>query len=229
MFKETVTDVFFDLDHTLWDFDKNSGLTFRKILQDNRIEVGLEDFLRAYAPINLEFWKYYRENRISKAELRYRRLKKTFDSIGFSVSDETINLLALQYIELLSSFNHLVPDTVEVLEYLKPQYRLHIITNGFEEVQHKKLRNSGIYDYFDHIIDSEMAGVKKPDPYIFTLALQKAGVTAGNSLMIGDSIEADILGAKAVGLHTLHFNPNKEPLHEYCSAISSLGEIKRFL
>ncbi len=229
MFKGRVTDVFFDLDHTLWDFNRNSGLTFRKILDENGVDVCLEDFLGAYAPINLEFWKYYRENRIGKSELRYQRLKKTFDSIGFRIADETINLLAQQYIEHLSSFNHLLPGATEILDYLRPGYRMHIITNGFEDVQYRKLRNAGIDNYFEHVINSEMAGVKKPDPHIFILALQKAGVSAGKALMIGDSIEADILGAQAVGLHTLHFNPNKEPLHDFCTAISTLGEIKRYL
>lgn len=229
MFKEVVTDVFFDLDHTLWDFEKNSALTFQKILEENQLNVDLEDFLTAYIPINLEYWKLYREDRISKSQLRYQRLKRTFDNIGKTISDETINVLAYEYIEYLSSYSHLFPNTIEVLEYLSPRYKLHIITNGFQEIQEKKLKGSNIHQYFDQIIDSEIAGVKKPHPYIFELALTKANVAPQNSLMIGDSIEADIMGAKSAGFHTLHFNAHKEPEHGLCKIINNLIEIKSIL
>jgi len=104
MFKGVVSDVFFDLDHTLWDFDRNSGLTFGKILSDNSVDLDPDDFLKTYVPINLEFWKYYRENRISKEDLRYLRLKRTFDSLDYPISDDLIHLLAIQYIEQLPSF-----------------------------------------------------------------------------------------------------------------------------
>ncbi len=221
--------MFFDLDHTLWDFDRNSGLTFGKILAENQVQVVLVDFLNVYNPINLEYWKYYRENRVTKTELRYQRLKKTFDALGVAVTDALINQLATAYITHLSSFNHLVPDAIEILEYLKPNYRLHIITNGFQEVQDRKLKHAGINGYFDQVINSEMAGVKKPDPYIFRLALGAAGTPSEKALMVGDSIEADILGAQGVGMHTLHFNANKEPAHPYCSSITELREIKSYL
>ncbi|MCK0144648.1 YjjG family noncanonical pyrimidine nucleotidase [Arenibacter sp. F26102] len=229
MFKSLVTDIFFDLDHTLWDFEKNSALTFQKILSENSVSVELKDFLKVYIPINFEFWKLYREGKITKSELRFQRLKITFDTLGHSISNELIDVLSDQYIENLSSFNHLFPNTTEVLDYLKPNYKLHIITNGFQEIQDKKLQSSKIHDYFDHIINSEMAGVKKPNPKIFELALSKANVLPQKSLMIGDSLEADILGAKSVGLHTLHFNANNEPMHEYCDIIHDLSEIKSYL
>jgi putative hydrolase of the HAD superfamily len=115
------------------------------------------------------------------------------------------------------------------LEYLKPRYKLHIITNGFQEVQDKKLRNSKIDTFFEHIINSEMAGVKKPNPIIFQLALGNAKVNAEKALMIGDNLEADILGAQAVGYRTLHFNAHNEPQHDFCPMISDLIEIKTFL
>ena len=99
MFRDIVTDVFFDLDHTLWDFEKNSALTFDKILLANRVAVDLNDFLRVYVPLNLEFWKLYRDGKIIKEDLRYQRLKQTFDSLGFTISDETIHVLSEQYIE----------------------------------------------------------------------------------------------------------------------------------
>nr|WP_299175589.1 YjjG family noncanonical pyrimidine nucleotidase [uncultured Allomuricauda sp.] len=224
-----ITDIFFDLDHTLWDFEKNSALTFQKILKERELKVKLDDFLSTYIPINLEFWKLYREDRISKSELRYQRLRKTFDKIDVPVSDVLINALADDYIEHLSSFTNLFPHTHDVLEYLSPHYNLHIITNGFQEIQEKKLKGSKIHHYFDHVINSETAGVKKPHPYIFELALKKADVTPKKALMIGDSLEADIIGAQSVGLHALHFNAHKEPVHDICKMIDSLIEIKSIL
>ena len=229
MFRELITDVFFDLDHTLWDFEKNSALTFEKILSENDIPVDLPDFLEVYVPANLAFWKLYREEKITKEDLRYQRLKSVFDKLEMSVEDEMVHRLSEEYIRYLSTYNHLFPNTLDVLEYLKPKYKLHIITNGFQEIQGKKLRNSNIEGYFEHVIDSEMAGVKKPNPIIFELALNKANVASRNAMMIGDSLEADILGAKASGLHTLHFNAHNEPAHEFCPMIHNLGEIKTFL
>ncbi|MBU2997079.1 YjjG family noncanonical pyrimidine nucleotidase [Cellulophaga baltica] len=229
MYSKLVTDVFFDLDHTLWDFEKNSALTFSKILSENKIMVSLDDFLRVYVPNNLVFWKLFRENNISKEDLRYQRLKTTFDTLGVEVKDELIYQLSDDYIANLSSYNHLFPHAIEILDYLKPKYKLHVITNGFNEVQNRKIKNSKIDRYFTHIIDSEMAGVKKPNPIIFKLALEKANVLPEHSLMIGDSIEADILGAQACGFHTLHFNAHNEDRHEFCDMITELSEIKTYL
>ncbi|MDT0607919.1 YjjG family noncanonical pyrimidine nucleotidase [Croceitalea rosinachiae] len=229
MFKNLVTDVFFDLDHTLWDFEKNSALTFKKIFEQNGVNVVLSDFLKVYIPINLQYWKLYREERVTKAELRYQRLKKAFDSLGVYLADDSINILSEDYIEHLSTFNHIFPGTIEILDYLKPNYRLHIITNGFEEIQEKKLRTSNIRDYFEVIVNSEMAGVKKPDPKIFQLALNRAQVEPESALMIGDSLEADIIGAKNLGIHVLHFNSHQEPRHEVSDIIHHLDEIKSFL
>lgn len=229
MFKSVITDIFFDLDHTLWDFEKNSALTFKKILKENQIDVVLEDFLEAYIPINFEYWKLYREDKITQSELRYQRLKKTFNRVDKKVSDDSIHILAHEYIKHLSSFTHLFPNTIDVLEYLAPKYNLHIITNGFQEIQAKKLKGSNIDKYFDQVINSEMAGVKKPNPYIFELALEKANVTAKNSLMVGDNLEADIMGAKSVGMQPVHFNAHKGPKHDLCLMIHNLIEIKSIL
>jgi len=229
MYRNIVTDIFFDLDHTLWDFERNSALTFEKILTENNIGIDLQEFLKVYVPANLDFWKLYREEKITKEELRYQRLKSVFDTLKYEVSDATIDKIATEYIQNLSSYNHLFPNTVAILEYLKPKYKLHIITNGFQEVQDKKLKNSGIYGYFDHVINSEMAGVKKPNPIIFDLALKMSNTKPESSLMIGDSLEADIRGAMAVGLHALHFNAHNSQQHEFCEMIDDLIEIKSFL
>ena len=229
MHRQNISDIFFDLDHTLWDFEKNSALTFQKIFTEVEIDVNLPEFLEVYVPVNLAFWKLYREDKIKKPELRYQRLKTTFDAIQYDIKDEVINILSTEYITNLAAFNNLLPNTVEILNYLKPKYRLHIITNGFEEVQTRKLVNSNISEYFDQVINSEMAGVKKPNPEIFELALKKANTAAYKSLMVGDNIEADILGAKAVGFQALHFNAHNDPKHEHCVMIDDLREIKNYL
>lgn len=222
--------VFFDLDHTLWDFERNSDLTFQKIFTNHKIEVDLVEFLKIYKPLNREFWRMYREDKISKSELRYQRLKTAFDKVDYYVSDDIINQLAIDYIEFLPSFNHLFKGTFEILDYLKSKYRLHIITNGFEEVQTKKMMSSNILDYFDKVITSESVGVKKPNPKVFKYALNVSGANESNSIMIGDSIEADILGALNLGIQAIHCNFENEDTSEYdFISVSSLFEIKQYL
>lgn len=229
MYSEPITDVFFDLDHTLWDFERNSALTFQHIFASHNITVPLAQFLAVYIPINLAYWKLYREDKVTKEELRHNRLKKAFEKLDIEISDASIYALSMAYITHLSSFNHIFKGTLEILDYLTAKYRLHIITNGFEEVQEKKMQNSGILHYFDVVVNSEMAGVKKPDPKIFHLALHKVGVEPKNSIMIGDSLEADILGAKKVGMHALHFDSHYGPDHDVCPKIAELHEIKAYL
>ena len=208
--------VFFDLDHTLWDFDRNSGLTFDKIFKLNNIDANLEDFLEVYEPINLRYWKLYREERVTKSALRYGRLKDAFDMMDISVEDHTINHLSETYIEHLTTFNHLFDDTFEILDYLKDKYELHIITNGFEEAQERKLTTSNIRSYFKTITNSEMVGVKKPNPKIFNFALELANAIPRESIMIGDSLEADVEGAAKIGMDTIHFDyKNLHNNHNY--------------
>ncbi|WP_299519345.1 YjjG family noncanonical pyrimidine nucleotidase [Winogradskyella sp.] len=227
--KDRVKHVFFDLDHTLWDFDKNSGLTFKKIFELNHIDVRLNEFLEVYEPINLNYWKLYREERISKSDLRYGRLKDAFNAIKVDVDDTTINQLSILYIEYLTTFNHLFEGASEVLDYLRDKYELHIITNGFEEAQERKLKNSNIRHYFKTITNSEMVGVKKPNPKIFNFALDIANANAEESIMIGDSLEADIEGADRVGMNTIFFNVRKQSLSIPYKAIDQLIEIKTLL
>jgi len=123
-----------------------------------------------------------------------------------NVSDEMIHELSIAYINHLSTFNHLFDYTFEILDYLKDKYQLHIITNGFEEAQERKMKNSKIRDYFKTITNSEMVGVKKPNPKIFNFALDKAKASSNESIMIGDSLEADIEGAHNIGMDVIHFD-----------------------
>jgi len=221
--------IFFDLDHTLWDFEKNSALTFQEILTSSNILIDIDDFLQTYVPINLKYWKRYREEKILKKELKYIRLKETFDQLQYSVDDQTIDYLSDQYILKLPDYNHLFEGTIEILEYLKDQYKLHIITNGFEEVQNKKMRKSGILHFFDHIITSESVGVKKPNPKVFKHALDMAKTSASSSVMIGDNLEADIEGALAAGMHAIHFMPLEKKHPSHYIEIDKLQELKFLL
>jgi len=226
---DNITHVFFDLDHTLWDFDKNSALTFEKIFNQNKIDLSLSEFLEVYVPINLSYWKLYREDKIDKSSLRYGRLNDAFTALDIKVKTSMIHKLSEDYITYLSSFNHLFDGTIEILEYLKPKYKLHIITNGFKEVQQGKLNQSNINHFFDTVTNSEMVGVKKPNPRIFKHALDKARAIPDRSIMIGDNYEADILGAIDVGLDAICFNYHNEELHEDIKEINCLLEIKNYL
>jgi len=221
--------VFFDLDHTLWDFDKNSGLTFEKIFELYRINVKLETFLEVYEPINLKYWKLYREERVSKPDLRYGRLKEAFDIVGLEVEDEIINLLSVAYIDHLTTFNHLFDGTFEILNYLNNKYELHIITNGFEEAQERKMKNSNIRNYFKTITNSEMVGVKKPNPKIFNFALNSANALPNESIMIGDSLEADIEGAHTIGMDTIHFDYKDTHYNHSYKRVTKLNAIVNHL
>ncbi len=223
------TDIFFDLDHTLWDFERNSALTFETIFRKHAINVNLTEFLKHYVPVNMKYWALYREDKIDQATLRYKRLKEVFDLVPFQVSDADIHLISEEYIKYLPTFNHLFDGAIDVLDYLKPKYNLHIITNGFQEVQNGKLKNAKIEHYFTTVTNSEMAGVKKPNPKIFEFALQLAKAEKSNSLMVGDSLEADMEGAKNIGLDALFFNENKTEEPHSFPQIYHLSELKNIL
>ncbi|MDG2194303.1 MAG: YjjG family noncanonical pyrimidine nucleotidase [Polaribacter sp.] len=222
--------IFFDLDHTLWDFEKNSNLTFAQLFKEQKIQLNVSDFLTRYTPINFNYWKLYREDKISKEDLRYGRLKDTFEILKYEIEDDLIDVLSEEYIRVLPSHNHLFEGVIELLDYLQSKYTLHIITNGFEEVQNLKLKTSGIKKYFDQIITSETVGVKKPNPKIFMHALDLAKTTAQNSMMIGDSLEADIIGALNCGIASIHFTTGVKGANEKkYTSVASLLEIKQYI
>ncbi|WP_339889333.1 YjjG family noncanonical pyrimidine nucleotidase [uncultured Flavobacterium sp.] len=221
--------LFFDLDHTLWDFDKNSGFAFDAIFKNQGFDISLQEFLNIYIPRNQYYWKLYQVNQISHQDLRYYRLKDVFDALHFEVSDEIIHQLSDDYIKYLPEYNHLFDGAIELLDYLKPNYQLHIITNGFSEVQDKKLHNSNIGHYFETITNSELAGQKKPNPIIFDYALAIAKASKEESIMIGDSFEADILGALDFGIDAIFFNENKTEIKHDVYQVNHLLELKNIL
>ncbi len=226
---KNIKHIFFDLDHTLWDFEENSKKTYQQLFAENNINLKLDVFLTHYIPVNHQYWKLYREERVSKEKLRYGRLKDVFDALHYSISDELIHKLATDYIINLPNYNQLFDGSIELLEYLFPKYKLHIITNGFKEIQQTKLENAGIAKYFDNVITSENVGVKKPNPKVFHFALEKTKAKTYESIMIGDNLEADIYGAKNVGMKAVFFNPVKQNAPKNIKEINHLLEIRDIL
>ena len=229
MYKKEITDVFFDLDHTLWDFDKNSKLAFERVLYKYKIEVNLKEFIEIYEPINFNYWKLFREEKVSKLNLRRGRLIDTFSELNMKFNVLEIDQMAESYIDELPVNNHLFQDAEVILSYLNERYFLHIITNGFDEVQRLKLEKSGIKKYFTTVTTSEEVGVKKPNPLIFSTAVNKAKTHAKSSIMIGDSFEADILGAENAGMKTILYNYRNESVPSNFNMIDDLIELKRYL
>lgn len=222
--------IFFDLDHTLWDFEKNSALTFQEILPELNIHIDLELFLKTYVPINSKYWKKYRNEQVTKKELKYLRLEDTFNTIGHPIKNIVIHKLSEKYISRLPNHNHLFEGAHKLLQYLQTKYQLHIITNGFEETQTLKMKRSEILPFFNQIITSDAVGAKKPSPKIFEYALKKANASASSSIMIGDNLEADIEGARNCGMKTIHFNSQKAlNVPSHITSIAHLEEIKQFL
>ncbi|MDI9309099.1 MAG: YjjG family noncanonical pyrimidine nucleotidase [Limnohabitans sp.] len=219
--------IFFDLDHTLWDFDRNSEKTFEQIFPNHFVDFDVKKFMDIYVPLNQIYWSLYQKDLIGYVELRYRRLKDTFEKLGMFVEDYEIDRISEAYIEHLPNSNYLFEGCVETLQYLHQKYKLHIITNGFAQVQFKKLSNSGINHFFDSITNSEMAGAKKPNPIIFEHALKVAKADKFESIMIGDDLEADVKGAYDFGIDAIFFNANEKKMGEGIKQISNLVELKK--
>ena len=205
--------IFFDLDRTLWDFEKNSHTTLLQLISHfNLIGKGIdtpESFIKKYKIHNAKLWDLYRDNKINKEELRSKRFLMALAECG--IDDKTLaEQFALAYIKQSPLQTNLFPFSHEVLSYLRNKYTLHIITNGFEEVQHIKLAAADLKQYFDVVVTSEKAGVKKPNAKIFEFALEQANAKAEQSIMIGDDLAVDVLGAENAGMQGIYFNPKKE-------------------
>ncbi|MEO8583146.1 MAG: YjjG family noncanonical pyrimidine nucleotidase [Flavitalea sp.] len=207
--------LFFDLDHTLWDFDTNAKLTLIQLFEELELKkAGVHDFelfYTSYLLHNDKLWARYRSGAIRAEELRWKRMLYTL--LEFKIGDEKLaKLLGDRFLELLPNRNILFPGTIDTLTYLHNKgYNMHLITNGFEETQHNKLRNSGISTFFIEVITSERSNSIKPKKEIFDFALNLAKATHAESIMIGDSIEVDIQGAQNAGIDQVHMNhTNKE-------------------
>jgi putative hydrolase of the HAD superfamily len=209
---DSIKHVFFDLDRTLWDFEANSEATLKELFVELNLnaKVGVSDdvFIKEYKRINELFWEDYRNGVIEKKTLRYARFEAAMKFFGHE-DRELASQIGEEYIFRSPRKIGLVDGAIEVLEYLKPKYELHIITNGFDEVQHTKMASSGLDLYFEQHITSEAAGAKKPSRIVFDYAAEKAGSTSSNSIMIGDHFEADIEGALNVGWKAVFYEPTQ--------------------
>lgn len=225
--------LFFDLDNTLWDFERNSKEVLNELYEKHRLqELGITSadfFIRTYQERNIMMWEQYRLGKIDKPTLRNQRFVFTFWDMGLD-AELVPPTLADDYLLLSPKKNHLFPHAHETLDYLQAKYKLHIITNGFEEAQYIKLDSADLSKYFDEIIISEQTGFKKPDVNIFYHAAEKATATAEECLMIGDGLEVDVVGARNAGWDTVYFNPHKIQHEENTTfEIESLDELMRIL
>lgn len=226
--------LFFDLDHTLWDFDANARLTLAQLHVDLHLpEKGIHDFdlfHRNYLAHNERLWAQYRTGHIRQEELRLKRMWLSL--LDFNIHDEALaRELSELFLQLLPSRTILFPDTVEVLQYLKEKaYGLHLITNGFEKTQHAKLKSSGLAPFFEAVVTSECTASLKPQREIFEFAMRKTGASAAESLMIGDTLDVDVAGALAVGMDAVHVNYNRSPQDiNPTYTVYHLQELKAFL
>jgi putative hydrolase of the HAD superfamily len=223
--------IFFDLDHTLWDFESNSENTLSVLAQKYALPDahGPQGFIATYKKTNKALWALYEQGKIDQQTLRHDRFRISLESQGIS-HPELAKTLSEEYLDELPNRNLLMEGAREVLEYLSDKYSLHLITNGFEKVQVKKINNAGIQDFFEAVITSEKAGFMKPDQRIFEYALLTTQAHTTNSLMIGDNHQADVMGAAGMGMDQVWFNPTGESAtHVPTYHITSLKELKNFL
>lgn len=226
--------LFFDLDHTLWDFDANARATLEQLHIDLRlVDKGVHDFElfhKNYLQHNDKLWARYRNGYIKQEELRLKRMWLTL--LDFRIADEDLaRQLSELFLQLLPARTILFPDTKEVLQYLTDKgYGIHLITNGFNDTQLSKLKNSGLDVFFQEVVTSEGSNSIKPQKEIFEYALRKAGASAEESLMIGDSLDVDVLGAMNAGMDQVHVNYNGLPQDlQPTYTIKSLKELENFL
>ncbi len=227
--------LFFDLDHTLWDFETNSRATlmdlYKELDLEGKANTHFDHFHDTYHHHNTIYWDRFRKGYINREELRWKRMWRTL--VDYKISDEALaKSMSERYLEILPTKTSLFPHCKELLTYLSEKnYPLHLITNGFEKTQQLKLKNSGIDHYFKEIITSEQAGIMKPHAAIFEYALNKAGTTAEKTIMVGDTLEVDILGAINAGMDTAYFNPAEPPTAKIrpTYVLENLGELMRIL
>lgn len=225
--------IFFDLDHTIWDFDKNAEETLHELYVIHRLQdIGLTSadvFIETYTQNNHRLWREYHIGNITKETLREARFKQTFLDLGVH-PDVIPDGFEDAYVKLCPTKTNLFPHAHETLEYLSEKYTMHLISNGFKGSQDIKIGNTGIGKYFQHVIISEIVGVNKPDKAIFEHALNLAGATKAESLMIGDSLEADVLGALNFGMDAIYFNPfNQQKPDNVPVQITHLKELTTLL
>lgn len=225
--------IFFDLDHTLWDFNRNSAATLSRIYKEyNLVDLGItdeKDFFDRYTKHSDMLWARFRTGTINREALRWKRFWLTL--LDYKIGDSALaHELSTAYLEILPTQTLLTPYSKEILDYCQEDYTMHLITNGFDTTQKMKLHFSGIAQYFSEIITSEKSNSMKPKPGIFEFALETTGATIEESIMIGDAIDVDILGASNAGWDQVYYNPEKikhdrKPTYE----VHCMSELKSIL
>ncbi|MBR3876900.1 MAG: YjjG family noncanonical pyrimidine nucleotidase [Bacteroidaceae bacterium] len=225
--------LFIDLDDTVYDFSAASEESFREtyeLLQYGRFFDSFEHYLSIYKPYNLELWRIYGEGKITKEELNKRRYSYPLECVGIH-DQELADTFCKEALSRIPTKGPLMPGAIELLEYLRPKYRMFILSNGFKELQSRKMHAAGIDKYFDELILSEDIGVNKPNRELYDYALQKTGSTLEESLMIGDMFETDIAGAANIGMEQIYYNPKGKQGHPFVPTyeVKHLLEIKEIL
>lgn len=207
------THLLFDLDHTLWDFEKNSEETLRELY----LECGLNQFFKSethffeiYHPVNNSLWDAYGKSQIDRNTVKFDRFSRTLNAVGIQ-DTKLVQFLAEEYVLRSPCKTHLIPGALAVLEKFSKRYTIVIVTNGFKEVQYRKIHHSGLEPYVDQVIISEDAGSMKPEAGFFDYLVQETGISLNQGLVIGDNLQTDILGAKEYGFQTVFFNPEGIP------------------
>jgi putative hydrolase of the HAD superfamily len=224
-----VKHIFFDLDHTIWDFDRNAEETLNELYEIYKLrELGLlsaSQFIARYTENNHSLWAQYHLGLISKDLLRAERFRKTFIELGVH-PDHVPHQFEEDYVKISPTKTNLFDGARKALSYLQKKYTLHIISNGFKETTLTKMDLSGLNPYFSSVIISEEVGVNKPDKAVFQYAIDKANAKVEDCIMIGDSLEADIYGAQNFGMKAIFFNPlNKEKPADVSMQIMHLEEL----
>ena len=235
MKKKAYQFLFFDLDHTLWDFETNAKIAIQSTFDNNKLaERGIDDFnlfFERYSHHNQQLWHRYTKGFIKQEELRWRRMFRAL--LDFKIGDEALSKkMSDEFLEELPNQSRVFPYTFEILDYLKNKnYPLFLITNGFEKVQTKKLVNSGLDKYFDYMITSEASNSLKPNKEIFEFAIANTKASVADSIMIGDNLDADILGAQNFGMDTVFVN-HVEAVSDYVEptyTVTHLQQLEDFL
>jgi YjjG family noncanonical pyrimidine nucleotidase len=204
--------LFFDLDHTLWDFEKNAEICIQQIYEHHHVifppHVEFDTFFQKFSVINSAMWHQLDLSLITHEYLRTVRFQKVLQTLDIEIDEQFSLELNQMLLDLLPHQRHLMDDAFDTLDALAARgYKLHIISNGYNDIQIMKMKSGGIYHFFDQIITNDIAGARKPEKAIFDFALVKANANLSNSLMIGDNLIADIEGAKNAGWRTIYFNP----------------------
>ena len=227
------TTLFIDLDDTIYDFSAASRESFHEtydLLHYERYFKSFEHYLSLYEPYNLELWHLYGEGKITKEELNRRRYSHPLEMVGVH-NQELADTFCREALGRIPTKGNLVTGAIELLEYLRPKYAMYILSNGFKELQSRKMRTAGIDSYFDGLILSEDIGVNKPGRALYEHATQISGARLDESLMIGDMFDTDILGAANIGMDSLYFNPKGKSGHPFTPTyeVKTLLQIKEIL